>query len=104
TNIDYVLENVIDPSAVVAREYQVTVVETKAGRTLSGIVKTESDAALTLRTQNEVVVLPKLDIESRVQTKLSMMPEGAFEQLRIEEVRDLVGYLASPAQVPLKKQ
>ncbi len=103
TNLDYILENVLDPSAIVPREYQVTVVETKKGRTLSGIVKKESDAAVTLQTQNEQVVIPKADIESRVETKVSMMPEGIFEGLRIEEVRDLVGYLASPSQVPLKK-
>jgi putative membrane-bound dehydrogenase-like protein len=103
TNLDYVLENVLDPSAIVPREFQVTVVVTTAGRTLSGIVKKESDAALTLQTQNEVVVLPKGDVESRTQTKVSMMPEAIFEQLRIEEVRDMLGYLASPLQVPLKQ-
>jgi putative membrane-bound dehydrogenase-like protein len=103
TNLDYVLENVLDPSAIVPKEYQVTVVVTTAGRTLSGIVKKESDAALTLQLPNEVVVLPKGEIESREATKLSMMPEGIFEPLRLEEVRDLVGYLASPVQVPMKK-
>jgi putative heme-binding domain-containing protein len=102
-NLDYVLENVLDPSAIVPREHQVTVVETKQGRTLNGIVKKESDAAITLQLQNEVVVIPIGDIASRTQTKQSMMPDGAFEQLRIEEVRDLVAYLASPVQVPLKK-
>jgi putative membrane-bound dehydrogenase-like protein len=102
-NLDYVLENVLDPSAIVPREFQVTVVVTTAGRTLSGIVKKESAAALTLQTQNEVVVVPKGDVESRTQTKVSMMPEAIFEQLRIDEVRDLVGYLASSVQVPSKQ-
>jgi putative membrane-bound dehydrogenase-like protein len=103
TNLDYLLENVLDPSAIVAKEYQVTVVVTTKGRTLSGLIKKESDAAVTLQTQNEVVVIPKGEIESRTPTKVSMMPEGIFEQMRIEEVRDLVAYLASPTQVPLKK-
>jgi putative heme-binding domain-containing protein len=103
TNLDYVLENVLDPSAIVAKEYQVTVIETKAGRTLSGIIKKESDAAVTVQLQNELVVVPKGDIESRLQTKVSMMPEGILEGLRLEEVRDLVAYLASPVQVSLKK-
>ena len=103
SNLDYILENVLDPNAIVPREYQVTIVETKKGRTLSGMVKKETDVALTLQTANEVVVLPKGDIESRVQTKVSMMPEGTFEQMRIEEVRDLVAYLASPVQVHPKK-
>jgi putative membrane-bound dehydrogenase-like protein len=104
TNLDYVLENVLDPSAIVPREYQVTVVVTTAGRTLSGIVKKENDAAITLQMQNEQVVVPKGDIESRTPTKVSMMPEGIFEQLRIDEVRDLVAYLASPVQVATDKK
>ena len=41
TNLDYILENVLDPSAIVPKEYQVTVVVTTAGRTLTGIVKKE---------------------------------------------------------------
>ncbi len=104
TNLDYILENVLDPSAIVPREYQVTIVETKKGRTLSGIVKKENDASITLQTQNDLVVVPKGDIESRVQTKVSMMPDGAFEQLRLEEVRDLVAYLAGSGQVALQKK
>jgi putative heme-binding domain-containing protein len=103
TNLDYVLENVLDPSAIVPREYQVTVVETKQGRTLSGIVKKESGAAVTLQLQNEQVVVPIGDIDRRTATKQSMMPEGTFEQMRLEEVRDLVAYLMSPVQVALKK-
>jgi putative membrane-bound dehydrogenase-like protein len=103
TNLDYVLENVLDPSAIVPKEYQVTVVVTKAGRTLSGLVKKESDQALTLQLPNEVVVVPKEDIDTRTPTKVSMMPDGIFEQMRLEEVRDLVGYLASPSQIALKK-
>ena len=30
-----------------------------------------------------------------------MMPEGLFDRLSAAELRDLVGYLASPSQVPL---
>jgi putative heme-binding domain-containing protein len=100
TNLDYILENVLDPSAIVAKEYQMTIVTTTAGRTLTGIIKSENSAAITLQLPNEVVTLPKTEIESRTPTKTSMMPEGAFEQWRIEDVRDFVGYLASPVQVP----
>ena len=38
-NLEYLLENVLDPSAVVAKEYQATVIATSAGRTITGIVK-----------------------------------------------------------------
>jgi putative membrane-bound dehydrogenase-like protein len=103
-NPDYVLENALDPSAVVAREYQVTIVETKDGRVISGIVKQETDRALTLRTQNESLVVPKNEIEGRTLSPTSMMPEGLLDALSKEEVRDLIAYLASPSQVPLPKK
>lgn len=103
-NLDYVLENMLDPSAVVPREYQVSIITTDSGRTLTGIVKEETERAVTVQTQNEVVIVPKDEIDIRRQSNLSMMPEGMFERLTFDEVRDLVGYLASPQQVPLTKQ
>jgi putative membrane-bound dehydrogenase-like protein len=102
-NLDYVLENVLDPSAVVAREYQVQVISLKNGRVLNGIVKAETEKALTLRTLNETVVVPKDDIEMRSTSPVSMMPDGLFDKLTAEEVRDLVAYLAVVEQVPLPK-
>ena len=42
---DYVLENMLDPSAIVAKDYQVTVLATSDGRIITGIIKQESDKA-----------------------------------------------------------
>ncbi len=102
-NLDYVLENVLDPSAVVAREYQMNVLNMKNGRVLNGIVKLENEGALTLRTEKETIVVPKDEIDTRTVAKQSMMPDGLFDKLSPEEERDLVGYLASPKQVPVPK-
>jgi putative heme-binding domain-containing protein len=101
TNLDYVLENLLDPNAIVYDEYRVTVVETKDGRVVGGLVKQETDKALTLQTQNESVVVPKDEIASRTKSSISLMPEGLLANLKADEVRDLVAYLASPRQVPL---
>jgi putative membrane-bound dehydrogenase-like protein len=103
-NLDYFLENVLDPSAVVAAEYRVTVVELKNGRYLNGIVKEENDKSVTLQTQNEAVVVPKDEIEERRASPNSLMPDGLLDKLSKEEVRDLVAYMASPKQVPLPKE
>jgi putative heme-binding domain-containing protein len=102
-NLDYVLSNVLDPSAVVPRDYQMQVIETTDGRVLVGIVKTETDAVLTLQTSTALVKLAKGDIEERTVTPQSMMPEGLVQQLSFEELRDLTAYLASPGQVEAKK-
>ncbi len=100
TNLDYVLSNVLDPSAVLARDYQMTLIQTTDGRVINGIVKTEDDHGLSIQTATELVVLPKDEIESRQATPNSMMPDGLFTSLTADEVRDLVGYLRSPSQVP----
>jgi putative heme-binding domain-containing protein len=97
-NLDYLLDNVLDPNAILPREYYMVVVTTQAGRVITGIVKRETETALVLRTQNEEVVISKADIDSRTSSNVSLMPEGIFQGLRIEEVRDLVAYLTSTRQ------
>ena len=92
----------LDPSAVVAREYQNNEIALKNGRILNGIIKQENERAVTLRTEKETIVVPLNEIESRRVLKVSMMPDGLLDKLAAEEVRDLVAYLASPRQVPLK--
>jgi putative membrane-bound dehydrogenase-like protein len=100
-NLDYVLENVLDPSAVVGKDYQMTVVLTDEGRSLSGILKNETDSAITLQTPTDVVTLPKSEIEERKLSPLSLMPDGQLKEMKPDEARDLIAYLASPIQVPL---
>jgi putative heme-binding domain-containing protein len=100
-NLDYLLENLLDPSALVGKDYQITIVATDDGRTITGIVKQETDTAVTLQTPTDVVTIPKAEIEERQLSPLSLMPEGQLGQLKPEEARDLVAYLASSSQVPL---
>ena len=101
TNPEYLLTKLIDPSAVVARDYQMTVITTKSGRTISGLVKDESNKTLALQTQNEVVRLEKADIEERNRSERSMMPDGLLAMLSPIDIRDLIAYLSGPGQVPL---
>jgi putative membrane-bound dehydrogenase-like protein len=100
-NLDYILENMLDPSAVVGRDYQVTVLALNDGRVVQGMLKKETDSALTLQTLNDLVVVPKSEIEERSLSNTSMMPERQLDSLSRDEIRDLVAYLASPAQVTL---
>ena len=58
---------------------------------------------MTVRTVNEELVIPVKDIDKRKPTQNSVMPEGLFDALKPEEVRDLVAYLMAKEQVPLSK-
>jgi putative heme-binding domain-containing protein len=93
SNLEYILTNVIDPSAAIPREYRMVVVTTTAGRVLTGMVIERTAQRIVLQTTNERIVLLADDIEELVDSPLSMMPEGQFDQLTSEQVRDLVAYL-----------
>ncbi len=101
TNIDYVLENLVDPSAAVAKDFQMELIQTESGRVITGMIVDESDSAITIQTANEKVVLPKSEIEERSLSKVSMMPDGLLQTLTNDQIRDLIGYLGSPMQVDL---
>ena len=99
-NLDYVLQNVIDPSAVIAREYQVTLVRTKDGRVVSGIAA-EGDHAIRMTSETGTVVVPRAEIDRIKRSDLSMMPEGLLNGLGEQDVADLVAYLRTTEQAPL---
>ena len=98
-DLKYLLTNVIDPSAVMAKEYQPTVVLTDDGRTLTGIVKKQDDRSVTIVTANETLVIPTDEIEEMQLSQVSMMPDNQWLQMKPHEIRSLVAYLASPKQV-----
>ncbi|MBI3850016.1 MAG: c-type cytochrome [Verrucomicrobia bacterium] len=100
-DLDYILQNILDPNAVIPNDYRASTIETKDGRSLIGIVKQQDDKSVTVATQTETLVLPRNEIQSQQQSELSMMPEGLLAPLADQEIRDLIYYLSRPGQVPL---
>ncbi len=100
-NLDYVVDNMVDPNAVVGADYRLSVVVLNDGRVLNGLVSGKTDRALTLQTAKDRVTLALADIDELQASSLSLMPEGQLQPLTDAEVRDLVGYLMHPTQVPL---
>ena len=98
---EYVLTKVLDPSAVVAKDYQMMIFTLNDGRVVNGLVKQQNGKVVTVQTQNELVRLAVADIDSRKQSAQSMMPEGQLAPMTDLEVRDLIAYLAGPDQAPL---
>ena len=94
-NLDYLLENIIDPSASVARDYQMQIVDLKDGRTISGFPVSQNANAITVRTLNDRVIIPHSDIARTTQTQKSIMPDGLLQALSSEQVRDLIAFLQS---------
>ena len=100
-NLDYLLDNTADPSAVVSADFRMSVATLKDGRVLNGFVAAKTARTLTLKTMTETVTLERTEIGSLDESALSIMPEGLLEALSETQVRDLIAYLMSRSQVPL---
>lgn len=100
-DLGYLLENIFDPSAVIPKEYAAVKFDLADGRVVTGIVKEETAAALTVVTANETLTIPANDIDKRTTSDLSMMPDDLTKTLSEPQLRDLIAYLKLPRQVPV---
>jgi putative membrane-bound dehydrogenase-like protein len=100
-NLDYLLENIFDPSAVIPKEYTSTILEMKDGRVVTGIIKGDTPAAYTVVTANETLTIPRTEVDTLKPSNVSMMPEDVLKDLSKEEVRALIAYLQGKNQVPV---
>jgi putative heme-binding domain-containing protein len=100
-NLDYLLENAVDPSAVVTADFRMSVAEVKDGRVLNGVVSANTERTITLKTMTETITIERSELLSLVQSDLSLMPEGLLEAFDESDVAALLAYLMHPTQVPL---
>jgi putative heme-binding domain-containing protein len=92
-NLFYLLENLIDPSAVLPQDYRMTVITLKDGRILSGNITEQTRHTITLAGLTTVEVIPTLDVVKKEQFEQSIMPEGLLEAMSEEGVVDLIAFL-----------
>jgi putative membrane-bound dehydrogenase-like protein len=102
-DLNYLVENIVDPSAVVDAAYFLNTITLKDGRVLSGIVGAQNDRTLTLRAVGQEHVLDRADIAQRETLPVSLMPEGLLQAFTPEQQRDLLKYLMGDGQVALPK-
>jgi quinoprotein glucose dehydrogenase len=91
----YLLESLVRPDAQVADGFQTMIVITDEGRAVSGIVVSEDNERLTLRSaEGELLTLQQDEIDERVPGP-SSMPADLVSKLSRRELRDLVAWLGS---------
>lgn len=98
-NLDYLLANIVDPSAVVSKDYLMSVLALTDGRVVNGIIVAETDAVLTVQTAQAKQAIAKDEIEDRSPSKLSLMPDGLLQPLGQADICDLFAYLMGETQV-----
>jgi putative membrane-bound dehydrogenase-like protein len=104
SNLDYLLENIVDPNAIVPEDYRVSEVELKDDRSLTGLVVGRNERTITIQTPTEKLTLERTEISKLRQTNLSLMPDGLLQGMKEDEVANLIAYLMTPNQVPLTSQ
>ena len=101
-SLDYLLENVVDPGAVVAVEQRLTLVELNDGRTLSGLLQEATERSVTVVGPGLMEVVVRSEISKMETLDQSVMPEGLLRTVSGDSVRDLMAYLMHSAQVPIE--
>jgi putative membrane-bound dehydrogenase-like protein len=100
-SIDYLLENIIDPSRIVGKMYRMSLFVRTDGKMLTGIILNDANDRYSIQQEKELLTLSKDDVLEMKDSDKSMMPDGVIEKLKPEEVRNLFGYLQSRTQVKL---
>ncbi|MFK7817967.1 MAG: PVC-type heme-binding CxxCH protein, partial [Planctomycetaceae bacterium] len=97
--IDAVLMNILDPNREVNPQYISYAVLTEDGRTVSGMIASETASGITLRDGEKVnVTVPRDEIEEIRSTGLSLMPEGLEKDISKQQMADLLRYLMTVRQ------
>ncbi|WAC18655.1 c-type cytochrome [Luteolibacter sp. SL250] len=99
TNLDYLLENIVDPSAVVSADHRITTVTLNDGRVISGTLGAKTDRTLTVKSPAGDTTVEISNITKQESTTTSLMPEGLLTAFQPDQVRDLIAYLMHPMQV-----
>jgi putative heme-binding domain-containing protein len=90
-----IVESMIDPNAEVDMKYLSTRVDTLDGKTVVGLLVSESKTELVIFDGKEKKTIKVEDVDKRQTLKQSSMPEGQAGTMAPVEFLDLIEYLAS---------
>lgn len=103
----HLLAEIMDPSRNVEGNYRQYVVSTKAGRTLSGLLSSETKTSIDLiDAEAKKHSIQRDDIEELQVSPKSLMPEGFEKQIKPEELVNLLEFLTQRGKylpLPLDK-
>jgi putative heme-binding domain-containing protein len=91
---EYLLTEILAPNKNVDNRYVEYLAVTKAGRTFTGILESETATSITLKgPEAKGQVLLRSELEELQSTGKSLMPEGLEKDLSVQDVADLIAYL-----------
>ncbi len=88
------LTDILNPNQAIDNNYVNYLVQTKSGKSLSGIIVAETASSITLRraeAQSDVIL--RQDIDEIQSTGVSLMPDGLEKTITVSEMADLLTFL-----------
>ena len=95
TDLNFLIPNIVDPSAAIREEYATYTLKTKNKLILNGHIVESSPASVTIEDGTQRITVPRDQIASLEASKTSRMPEGLLEAMQPQQIRDLFAYLAT---------
>ncbi len=90
------LESILFPDATLARDYETYIVETTAGESLVGMIKSDAPEGLVLMDlAGQETTVPHAQILGKSLMATSLMPPGLDQAFSEQELLDLIAYLTS---------
>ena len=90
------LTAILDPNQAVEDKYRGYIVLTSDGRTVNGLLESETASSITLVEPNgKEHVLLRIDIDEMTSTGKSFMPEGLENDLSPQDLADVISFVAS---------
>ncbi len=103
-NTDYLLAQIVDPSAYVRPEYGSYEAKLKDDSFISGLMVESTASAVALLDRNNTRhLLPREQIQELKESSISLMPEGLLEALPPDRVMDLFAYLQAGDPISLPR-
>ena len=88
--------SILDPSAGISHNFETYVVVTDDGNVVSGVLVSDTDDAVTLKTAEAIVrTFPKANVEEFKKQPISLMPADLQKTMTAEELVDVVEYLTT---------
>ncbi len=96
-NREKLLGSILEPSKEISPQFLTWTILTVDGKTHNGIIVTENgggDVELG-DIQGNVTKIPRKDVEERMPSNVSVMPQGLHQRMTRQELSDLLDYLAT---------
>ncbi|MFP6765991.1 MAG: PQQ-dependent sugar dehydrogenase [Planctomycetaceae bacterium] len=92
---EQLLDSILNPSREVEPRYQTWLVETMAGKLYTGLITQQTDTQITLKVAaDKQVAISRSEVDLLVRQQRSLMPELQFRDLTIQQLADLLAFLA----------